>query len=167
MELVLSPSQTPGPMYGFALIFEGCDRAVEPDSPDAVVIEGRVVDGEGEPVAYPDAIVEVWHAEQWARSRTDADGVYRVVVAKPKASELEGVGAEAPYLNVDVFARGLLRAAQTRVYFPEEATANAGDPVLQLVPEERRHTLVGRRDDGRLRFDIRLQGEHETVFFGR
>jgi protocatechuate 3,4-dioxygenase alpha subunit len=167
VEPVLSPSQTPGPMYGFALIFEGCDHAVEPDTPGVVVLEGRVVDGEGEPVAYPDAIVEVWRGEQWARSRTDTDGVYRVVVAKPEASELEGVGAEAPYLNVDVFARGLLRAAQTRVYFPEEEPANTSDPVLQLVPEERRHTLVGRRDDGVLRFDIRLQGEHETVFFDR
>jgi protocatechuate 3,4-dioxygenase alpha subunit len=154
-------------MYGFALIFEGCDRAVEPGSPGAVVIEGRVVDGEGEPVAYPDAIVEVWRGDQWARSRTDADGVYHVVVAKPEASELEGVGSEAPYLNVDLFARGLLRAARTRVYFPEEAPANASDPVLGLVPEDRRHTLLGRRDDGVLRFDIRLQGEHETVFFDR
>jgi protocatechuate 3,4-dioxygenase, alpha subunit len=167
MGLVLSPSQTSGPMYGFALIFDGCERAVEPDSPDAVLLEGRVLDGEGEPVAYPDAIVEVWRGEQWARSRTDADGFYRVVVAKPEAAELDGVGTEAPYLNLDVFARGLLRAAQTRVYFPEEEPANAGDPVLQLVPEERRHTLVGRREDGVLRFDIRLQGEDETVFFDR
>ena len=167
MGLVLSPSQTSGPMYGFALIFEGCQHAVEPDSPDAVVLEGRVLDGAGEPLAYPDAIVEVWRGDQWARSRTDADGVYRLVVAKPQASELEGVGVEAPYLNVDVFARGLLRAARTRVYFPEEAPGNATDPVLQLVPEERRQTLVGRRDDGVLRFDIRLQGAGETVFFDR
>lgn len=167
MGLVLSPSQTSGPMYGFALIFEGCERAVDPDSPGAVLLEGRVLDGDGVPVAYPDAIVEVWRCEQWARSRTDDEGVYRVFVAKPEASELDGVGIEAPYLNVDVFARGLLRAAQTRVYFPEEEAANAGDPVLQLVGEERRHTLVGRREDGVLRFDVRLQGEDETVFFDR
>ena len=167
MGLVPSPSQTSGPMYGFALIFEGCERAVDPKSPGAILLEGRVLDGNGEPVAYPDAIVEVWHGEQWARGRTDADGVYRLVVAKPEASELDGIGTEAPHLNVDVFARGLLRAARTRVYFPEEEPANAADPVLQLVPEERRRTLVGRGEDGTLRFDIRLQGEDETVFFDR
>jgi len=154
-------------MYGFALIFDGCERAVEPDSPGAVVVERRIVDGEGEPVAYPDAIVEVWRGDQWARSRTDGDGVFRVVVAKPVPSVLADVGTEAPYLNVDVFARGLLRAAQTRLYFPDEEAANASDPVMQLVPEERRHTLVADGGNGVLRFDIRLQGEDETVFFAR
>ena len=162
---VLSPSQTPGPMYGFALMFEGCDRSVEEGAPGAVVVEGRLLDGDGEPVAYPDALIEVWRDEQWTRSRTDEDGRYRVVLAKPDATELAGVGTEAPYLNVDVFARGLLRAATTRLYFPDEDQANAADPVLQLVPPERRHTLVARSDGDTLRFDIRLQGDDETVFF--
>jgi protocatechuate 3,4-dioxygenase alpha subunit len=152
-------------MYGFALMFEGCERAVEEDSPGAVAIEGRVLDGDGEPVAYPDALIEVWRGDEWARARTDAEGRYRVVVSKPDAAELAGVGVEAPYLNVNVFARGLLRAANTRLYFPDETQANADDPVLQLVPAERRHTLVAERDDAGLRFDIRLQGADETVFF--
>jgi protocatechuate 3,4-dioxygenase alpha subunit len=152
-------------MYGFALMFEGCDRTVEDGAPDAVVVEGRLLDGDGEPVAYPDALIEVWRCEQWTRSRTDEDGRYRVVLAKPPASELAGVGTEAPYLNVDVFARGLLRAATTRLYFPDEEQANAADPVLQLVPPERRHTLVAHAEGGALRFDIRLQGDDETVFF--
>ena len=164
-DTVLSPSQTCGPMYGFALMFEGSERAVEPGSPGAVVIEGRILDGEGEPVAYPDALIEVWRGEQWARSRTDTEGTYRVVVSKPDAADLVGVGIEAPYLNVTVFARGLLRAARTRIYFPDEESANAEDPVLQLVPTERRPTLVADRSDDVLRFDIRLQGEGETVFF--
>ena len=162
---VLSPSQTPGPMWGFALMFEGCELAVDEDSPGAVAIEGRVVDGDDEPIGYPDGLIEVWRGEQWARARTDADGRYRVVVAKPDSAELPGVGVEAPYVNVSVFARGLLRAANTRLYFPDEARANAEDPVLQLVPAPRRHTLVGRREGDTLRFDIRLQGPDETVFF--
>jgi protocatechuate 3,4-dioxygenase alpha subunit len=152
-------------MYGFALIFEGSELALDEASPEAVPIEGRILDGDGEPVAYPDALIEVWRGEQWARSRTDADGRYRVVVSKPDAAELPGIGVEAPYLNVSVFARGLLRAANTRLYFPDEAEANAADPVLELVPAERRHTLVAEQNDGGLRFDIRLQGDDETVFF--
>jgi protocatechuate 3,4-dioxygenase alpha subunit len=153
-------------MFGFALLFEGCDQAVDPEHPDAVVIEGRVLDGDGEPVAYPDALVEVWRDEQWARSRTDGDGAYRFVVAKPAPSVIEGIGTEAPYLNVSLFARGLLRTAQTRVYFPEEEARNAADPTLLLVPEDRRDTLVGVREGNILRFDIHLQGDRETVFFG-
>jgi protocatechuate 3,4-dioxygenase alpha subunit len=154
-------------MFGFALLFEGSEQAVDPHSAGAVVIEGRIVDGDGEPVAYPDALVEVWRGDEWARSRADADGRYRVVVSKPAASELEGVGTEAPYVNLSVFARGLLRAAETRMYFPDEEQANATDPVLQLVPEERRETLVAVPDGEVLRFDIHLQGDCETVFFDR
>jgi protocatechuate 3,4-dioxygenase alpha subunit len=153
-------------MFGYALLFEGSERAVDPDAEGAVAIEGRVLDGDGAPVAYPDGLVEVWRGEEWTRSRTDDDGAYRVVLSRPGPSELEGVGVEAPYLNVSVFARGLLRAAETRLYFPDEELANAADPVLQLVPEERRHTLVAVRDGDVLRFDIHLQGDRETVFFG-
>jgi protocatechuate 3,4-dioxygenase alpha subunit len=152
-------------MFGFALIFDGCDQAVDPDEPGAVIVEGRVLDGDGQPVSYPDGIVEVWRGEEWARSRTDHDGAYRVVVSKPARAELAGAGVEAPYLNVSVFARGLLRMAQTRLYFPEEEAANASDPVLRLVPEERRDTLLAAREGAGVRFDIHLQGERETVFF--
>jgi protocatechuate 3,4-dioxygenase alpha subunit len=72
----------------------------------------------------------------------------------------------APYVHATVWARGLLKQAETRIYFPDEAEANAADPVLARVPESRRHTLIAVPDaDGALRFDIRLQGEDETVFF--
>jgi protocatechuate 3,4-dioxygenase alpha subunit len=162
---VISPFQTIGPMWGYALIFAGCDQAVDPASVGALTVRGRVLDGAGEPVAYPDGLVELWRGEQWARSRTGPDGSYAVVVGKPRAHSIEGVGTEAPYLNVTIFARGLLRAIQTRVYFPEETEANAADPAMQLVPAERRHTLVGRRDGDDLVFDVRLQGDEETVFF--
>ncbi|MDX6600589.1 MAG: protocatechuate 3,4-dioxygenase, alpha subunit [Gaiellales bacterium] len=162
---VISPFQTIGPMWGYALIFEGCDEAVEPGSEGAMVVRGRVTDGDGEPIAYPDGLVEVWRGDQWARCRTSPDGAYRVVVSKPEAHAIEGVGTEAPFLNVTIFARGLLRAIQTRVYFPEEAERNVADPGLRLVPEERRHTLIGQREGDELVFDVRLQGDRETVFF--
>ncbi|MDX6620218.1 MAG: protocatechuate 3,4-dioxygenase, alpha subunit [Gaiellales bacterium] len=162
---VISPFQTIGPMWGYALIFEGCDEAVDPGSQGALTVRGRVTDGEGGPIAYPDGLVEVWRGDQWARSRTSPDGSYRVVVRKPEAHVIAGVGTEAPFFNVTLFARGLLRAIQTRVYFPEDAEQHAADPTMQLVPQERRHTLVGRREGDDLVFDVRLQGDGETVFF--
>jgi protocatechuate 3,4-dioxygenase alpha subunit len=73
---------------------------------------------------------------------------------------------QAPHIDVSVFARGLLNRLVTRIYFPDEAEANASDPVLALIEDEaERQTLVARQDDGALRFDIRLQGEGETAFF--
>jgi protocatechuate 3,4-dioxygenase alpha subunit len=72
---------------------------------------------------------------------------------------------DAPHLNINVFARGLLRHLATRMYFPDEAGANAKDRVLSQVDPKRRETLVAHPDDGVLRFDIRLQGDSETVFF--
>ena len=73
---------------------------------------------------------------------------------------------QAPHIDVSVFARGLLNRLVTRIYFPDEAEANAEDPVLTLVEDEaERQTLVAHQEDGALRFDIRLQGEGETAFF--
>jgi protocatechuate 3,4-dioxygenase alpha subunit len=153
-----TPSQTVGPFFGFAVPFENGPDAVAGDERGAVRIEGQVLDGAGEPVS--DALVEVWAESQFGRSRTDDEGVYHVTVKKPIAAR-----PEAPHLDVAVFARGLLRQVVTRIYFPDEETANAGDPVLSAVDPDRRSTLVARRDGDLLRFDIRLQGEGETVFF--
>jgi len=105
--ITLSPSQTIGPLYGFALIFQGSEHAVEPQSPDALALEVQVFDAAG-PVAYPESMIEIWQGEMWARSRTDADGVARFTVRKPAAVELPDGQAPAPHLNVTVFARGLL-----------------------------------------------------------
>ena len=151
-----TPSQTVGPFFGFALPFEGDSTAVDPGAP-AVRIEGQLFDGAGAPVG--DGLIEVWEGGQFARCRTDPEGVFHFVVHKPAA----GGGESAPHLEVTVFARGLLRHLATRMYFPGEA-ANAADPVLELAGP-RRETLVARDEDGVLRFDIRLQGEDETVFF--
>ena len=77
-----------------------------------------------------------------------------------------GTSRQAPHLDVSVFARGMLDRSDTRIYFPDEEAANAGDPVLESVPEGRRATLVAvPAGDNQLRFDIRMQGQHETVFF--
>ena len=152
-----TPSQTVGPFFGFALPFENDARATDIESHDALRIEGQVLDGAGEPV--PDALVEASRGEQFARCRTDGEGAFHLILRKPIVSD------GAPCFEVTVFARGLLRHLHTRMYFPDEESANRADRVLQLVDESRRHTLIARRDGDIVRFDIRLQGEGETVFF--
>ena len=136
-----TPSQTVGPFFGFAMPFEGDAQAVE----SGIRIEGVVYDGAGEPV--PDAILEVFDAEQFGRCRTDSEGAFHFTVRA------------AHHLEVLVFARGLLRHLATRMYFPDKS-----DPLLETIAPERRHTLVAQKSQGGLRFDIHLQGEQETVF---
>jgi protocatechuate 3,4-dioxygenase alpha subunit len=134
---------------------------VGPQAAGAVRVEGQLLDGAGEPV--PDGMVEMWHGDQFARCRTDVEGAFHLIVEKPvKAARPNG---DAPHLNVTVFGRGLLRHLATRMYFPDESAANAGDRVLRRVDPVRRATLIARADGRALRFDIRLQGEAETVFF--
>jgi protocatechuate 3,4-dioxygenase, alpha subunit len=171
-----TPSQTVGPFFGYALPYADGPRVVPEWHPDAIRLHGTVVDGEGEPL--PDALLEIWQAgpdgrvpsgygglrrdghdfSGFGRCGTDAAGHYWFSTVKP--------GGPAPYIAVLVFARGLLRSLPTRVYFPDEP-GNAGDPVLSAVPEDRRDTLVAVRENDRsYRFDVRLRGERETVFFG-
>jgi protocatechuate 3,4-dioxygenase beta subunit len=155
-----SPSQTIGPLYGFSLMWPGCEQAADPGQPGSVRIRGRVFDGAGAVVAYPELMLELWAGDQFARTRTDTDGAFGVVLAKPAAP-----AGQAPHVNVALFSRGLLKQAQTRLYFPDEASANAADPVLTAVPADRRPTLIARQVGGELVFDIHLQGDQETVFF--
>jgi protocatechuate 3,4-dioxygenase alpha subunit len=138
--------------------FAGDADAAETRSPGALRIEGQVFDGAGEPV--PDALLEAWHGEQFARCGTDEEGAFHFTVRKPAAES-----DSAPFLNVTLFARGLLRPLHTRMYFPDEEQANRSDGVLQRVDSERRHTLVAQADGDTLRFDVHLQGDSETVFF--
>jgi protocatechuate 3,4-dioxygenase alpha subunit len=161
----VSPSQTSGPLWGFALLFEGSEHAVDPEAPEAIALRGRVIQGDGGPLAWPDALIEIWQGEQLARTRTDADGWFSATVAKPPPGALPEGRALAPWLNLAVFARGLLKQLITRVYFPDEQEANAADPVLELVSRERRHALVARPEGDGLRFDVVLQGDGETPFF--
>jgi protocatechuate 3,4-dioxygenase, alpha subunit len=88
------------------------------------------------------------------------------VTVRPGAVPWPAGGLQAPHLEVGVFARGLLKRVVTRMYFPDEIDANAADPVLRGIEEGRRETLVATAEpDGSLQFDIRLQGDSETVFF--
>ena len=155
---VPTPSQTIGPFFGFALPFEGSVEAGPANAEGAIRIEGQLLDGAGDPV--PDGLIEIWAGDDFARCRTDPEGAYHVGVRKPAA-----VPPHAPHLNLTVFARGLLRQLASRVYFPQEP-ANAADPALARVEPVRRGTLIARRDGEVFHFDIRLQGEDETVFFG-
>jgi protocatechuate 3,4-dioxygenase alpha subunit len=144
-----TPSQTVGPFGHIGLSESFGNDLVPPDAPDAVRISGTVFDGAGAPVI--DAVVEIWSEGAIARSETMDGGLFTFVARKPEA---------APYLVLAVFARGLLKHVVTRMYFPGEA-----DPVLEAVDPSRRNTLVAVEEPDGLRFDIRLQGDDETVFF--
>jgi protocatechuate 3,4-dioxygenase alpha subunit len=159
---MITPSQTVGPYFSLGLL----DRPANELVPGGLRVTGRVLDGAGEPV--PDAMVEIWQADDegryrpdfgWGRSGCDQDGRYSFVTCKPGA-----VGGQAPHLTMMVFARGLLKPVLTRMYFPDEEDANAADRILSAV--ESASTLVARpAGDGELEFDVRLQGDGETVFF--
>jgi protocatechuate 3,4-dioxygenase beta subunit len=155
-----SPSQTIGPLYGFALMWPGSELAADPAAPGSIRIRGRVFDGSGAVLARPESMLELWAGDQFARTRTDPDGAFTTVLARPAAP-----AGQAPHVNVTVFARGLLKQAQTRLYFPDEAAANAADPVLAAVPAERRPRLTARQEGDELVFDVHLQGDQESVFF--
>lgn len=160
MTLGQTPSQTVGPFYTIGLCRRRDDELVEPGSPGAVTLTGRLYDGQG--AAIVDGMVEAWDGigRRWGRSGTDGEGRYSFVVSKPPAQD-----GRAPRLDVFVFARGLLRHQLTRVYFPDEPEANAADPVLSALPENERQTLVARQQGDDLLFDITMQGDSATVFF--
>jgi protocatechuate 3,4-dioxygenase, alpha subunit len=139
-----TPSQTIGPFFGFALPFE--DDAV--CAADGLRIEGQVLDGAGQ--AVPDALLEVSADDQFGRCRTDEEGAFHFVAREPRVG----------FLSVAIFARGLLRQLNTRIYFP----GREGEVPPEVDPA-RRHTLVALRAGEVLHHDIRLQGGDETVFF--
>jgi protocatechuate 3,4-dioxygenase alpha subunit len=181
----LTPSQTVGPFLAIGLPWPDGPFVVPEGTAGAVAISGQVFDGAGDPVA--DALVETWQADPdgrfahpddprgaaaaafrgFGRCPTGPDGSYRIVTLKPGPLPSPGGGTEAPHLDVSVFARGLLDRVVTRVYFPDEARANEADPVLASIGDPARAaTLIASPGGpGRLRFDIRLQGDRETVFF--
>ncbi|TMC31345.1 MAG: protocatechuate 3,4-dioxygenase subunit alpha [Chloroflexi bacterium] len=160
----LTPSQTVGPFFGVGLPYEKGEQVVAPGSAGVIRIEGQVLDGNGDPV--PDALLEIWQpATGFGRARTDSEGAFSFWTTKPGAMPAPDGRVQAPHLNVTVFARGLLRHLVTRMYFPNEPDANATDPVLNLVEPARRETLIATNSGGVLHFDVRLQGEGETVFF--
>ena len=144
-----TPSQTVGPYFSIGLVREDQKNVVEGGS---VSVVGRVLDGAGDPV--PDAVVELWQrgddGTRWGRSGTDAEGRFEFVTDTPPDG----------YADVLVFARGLLKHLVTRCYF-----SDVGDAVLSALDRAARETLVAVPEEGALRFDIRLQGDRQTVFF--
>jgi protocatechuate 3,4-dioxygenase, alpha subunit len=158
----LTPSQTVGPFFAIGLSANVGAHVVPEGSSGSFRLSGQVFDGDGHPV--PDALIETWQPEGVGRSATDDEGHFSFLTVKP----LRRAGAtHAPHIEVSVFARGLLTRLITRVYFPEEVAANAADPVLRSLAAEERDTLIAVSDGGGVRFDIHLQGGHETVFFDR
>ena len=174
MSLRASTSQTIGPYLRIGLewmVIE--DIAAKDVAGERVTIQGRIVDGNGAPVN--DAAVEVWQADSqgrydsafrgFGRSLTDEGGNFRFLTIKPGRVPGPQGRLQAPHLVVMIFMRGLLKQLLTRVYFPAEPS-NADDPVLALVPEARRGTLVAaKKADGVLEWNVVLQGANETVFF--
>jgi protocatechuate 3,4-dioxygenase alpha subunit len=160
MTLQRTASQTVGPFYEIGMCRRPDNELAARDDPAAVELVGRLIDGAEQPIV--DGLIEVWDpvGRRWGRCGTDAEGTFSFVFEKPDA-----LPGQAPRLDVFVFARGLLRHQLTRMYFPDEADANAADPVLSSLDEADRATLVAEQGDGVFRFDIRLQGERATVFF--
>jgi protocatechuate 3,4-dioxygenase alpha subunit len=181
------PSQTVGPFFHFGLTensARGCLRTAEAKG-ERIRLRFRLLDGEGAPV--PDGMIELWQADSsgkydrpadtregerdpafwgFGRLATDTDGTCTFETILPgRVADGQGSG-QAAHINVSVFARGLLGRLCTRVYF-EGDPALADDPILALVPVERRQTLTARRGaaPGEWTFEIHLQGSHETVFF--
>jgi protocatechuate 3,4-dioxygenase alpha subunit len=155
-----TPAQTVGPFFAVMLDWHDGPSAAPADAPGCCWLGGTVYDGAGEPV--PDALIEVWQPppiEGFARCLGDASGRWRLWIRRP-----EGTGdGQAPHVALSVFARGLIDRVVTRVYFPEDAEAHAHDPVLSSL-DDRARTLVAVASEGGYRFDIHLQGPHETVF---
>jgi protocatechuate 3,4-dioxygenase alpha subunit len=191
----ITPSQTVGPFFAYGLTSNGkydwndafTNNLITPDATgERIRVVGRVFDGDGQ--AVPDCMLEIWQADAqgrfadpedkralpnakfrgFGRCGTDQNGDYGFDTIRPGPVPDPDGKPQAPHILVAMFARGMLLHSYTRIYFEGE-TGNAADPVLALVPTDRRDTLIARREPGNgnplYRFDIRLQGENETVFF--
>jgi protocatechuate 3,4-dioxygenase alpha subunit len=173
-----TPSQTVGPYFSIGLPWAEGPLAVAAGTPGAFKIAGTIYDGRGDPVA--DHLIETWQADPEGRFADlkgyggdselegfrgfarcgveDGDGTYELLTVKPGRVPGPPGTTQAPHIAVSVFARGMLQRCVTRIYFADEESANAADPVLARVPAERRATLIAAATDQGYRFDIRLQG---------
>ena len=171
--MTTTPSQTVGPCFSIELPYSDGPHVVAEGTEGAIWLRGRVIDGAGDPV--PDALVESWSADPdgrfggdfrgFGRSGTDEEGRWAIFTLKPGVVRASGEAEQAPHVDLNVFARGLLHQVVTRLYFADEAQANAADPVLAGLDDEARATLVAARTNDGYELDIHLQGPHETTFF--
>ncbi|SDY49509.1 protocatechuate 3,4-dioxygenase alpha subunit [Modestobacter sp. DSM 44400] len=184
--LGLTPSATVGPYLSIGLTWADGPYAVAEGTEGAIWLRGRVFDGAGGLV--PDAMVETWQADPDGRfdhsdapkgerrfpglrglgrcQTVDPPGEYGILTLKPGRVDGGEGGLQAPHVDVSVFARGLLDRVVTRIYFADEAAANAEDAVLRGLPDDAsRQTLLAQPTADGYRLDIRLQGDAETVFF--
>ena len=184
--LAPTPSQTIGPYFGFALPWSDGPFVVAEGTDGAIRLEGVLLDGAGKPV--PDGLIETWQADAdgrfahpddprgavawtgfrgFGRCATNAEGGYSILTVKPGAVPGPGESLQAPHITMSVFARGMLQRLVTRVYFADEPERNKLDPVLAGMRggDEMRRTLLAQPTESGYRFDIRLQGQDETVFF--
>ena len=165
MRMRETPTQTIGPFFAIMLDWpDGC-YAVPDGTEGAIWLRGTLYDGAGAPI--PDGLLELWQAgadPRFARCRTDPDGGYRFLTTRPVA--LPGpTGDQAPHIQLSVFARGLIDRVVTRAYLADDGPFD-DDAILATVDPGARGTLVAQPDGpDAYRFDIHLQGTHETVFF--
>ena len=189
MTLIPTASQTVGPFFNFGLTTNHALGIMAPDSAEGehIALIFRVIDGDGLPTPG-DSMIELWQADSqgryqhpvdprsasadknfsgFGRLETDANGVCIFETVKPGRVPDSGGNAQASHINVTLFGRGLGKPLRTRVYFAGDA-ANADDPVLALIPVDRRVTLLANPVAGQANawaIEIHLQGESETVFF--
>ncbi len=175
-----TPSQTVGPFLSIVLPWDDGPDMARADDTAAVTVTGVLVDGAG--AAVPDGLVELWQADpdgrfahpddprgaveypgfrSFGRCPTDESGRFTFRTRKPGRVDAE----QAPHIDVTVFARGLLKHLVTRIYFPDEAEANASDPTMRELTDDERTRLIATAAGDTLHFDIHLQGELETPFF--
>jgi len=177
-----TPSQTVGPYFAIGLPWPEGPYVVPDGAPGAIWVRGTVLDGAGERV--PDSMIETWQAgpdglfapardrsgderafRGFGRASAEPDGAFEFLTVKPGCVHGKDGQTQAPHIDVSVFARGLLKRVVTRAYFADEEDANAADPVLSALDPGRRETLIARPTADGYHFDVRLQGEGETVFF--
>ena len=196
-ERTVTPSQTIGPFFHYGLVgrsygfpeFVGNDltEGVSGEDEHKIRIVGRLLDGDGQPIN--DGLIELWQANPagrydhpeddqdkpltegfkgFGRCATAEDGSFSFTTLKPGPVPGLGNTLQAPHICVGIFARGVLKRMVTRIYFEDETGANADDPVLGTIEEDRRPTLIAPREESEIpvyRFDINIQGDAETVFF--
>lgn len=164
--LIATASQTVGPFFHLGLTPQPKVRlVVRLPGAEPITLIVRVTDGDGQPVG--DAAVELRQDGVFGRMPTGEDGTCSFETVRPPSSPTNTAGPRAPFVSLCLFARGLLRHLHTRIYFAGDPAID-GDPVLVLVPEHRRATLLAHPDatrGGVWVFELRLQGEGETVFF--